>query len=93
MEGQVKDLNGTIETLERQLVQSGIKNKVMQASVEINKKKEEVKNLEHKEVLKTQAQEKLIRDSRNLHAGYKTKEINDVIKNEIKMLRTKEKKS
>ena len=93
MEGQVKDLNGTIETLERQLVQSGIKNKVMQASVEINKKKEEVKNIEHKEVLKTQAQEKLIRDSRNLHAGYKTKEINDVIKNEIKMLRTKEKKS
>ena len=93
MEGQVKDLNGTIETLERQLVQAGIKQKVMQASVEINKKKEEVKNIEQKEILKTQAQEKLIRDSRNLHAGYKTKEINDVIKNEIKMLRTKEKKS
>lgn len=40
---QIKDLNGTIETLERQLVQAGIKNKVMQAAVEINKKKEEVK--------------------------------------------------
>ena len=93
MEGQVKDLNGTIETLERQLVQAGIKQKVMQASVEISKKKEEIKNIEHKEVLKTQAQEKLLRDSRNLHAGYKSKEINDVIKNEIKMLRTKEKKS
>ena len=93
LQGQLKDQAGTIETLERQLVQAGIKNKVMQASVEINKKKEEVKNIEHKEVLKTQAQEKLIRDSRNLHAGYKTKEINDVIKNEIKMLRTKEKKS
>mgnify|MGYP003125432397 CR=1 FL=1 len=40
---QLKDQAGTIETLERQLVQAGIKNKVMQASVEINKKKEEVK--------------------------------------------------
>ena len=40
---QLKDQAGTIETLERQLVQAGIKNKGMQASVEINKKKEEVK--------------------------------------------------
>ena len=40
----MKDKEGTIETLERQLVQAGIKNKVMQASVEINKKKEEVKS-------------------------------------------------
>ena len=40
---QLKDQAGTIETLQRQLVQAGIKNKVMQAAVEINKKKEEVK--------------------------------------------------
>ena len=44
MESVLKDKEGTIETLERQLVQSGIKNKVMQADVEINKKKEEVKS-------------------------------------------------
>jgi hypothetical protein len=44
MEEAIKDKEGTIETLERQLVQAGIKNKVMQASVEINKKKEEVKS-------------------------------------------------
>ena len=43
-EEQIKDLSGTIETLERQLVQAGIKGKVMQAEVEINKKKEEVKS-------------------------------------------------
>jgi len=40
----LKDKEGTIETLERQLVQAGIKGKVMQAEVEINKKKEEVKS-------------------------------------------------
>ena len=43
LEEAVKDKDGTIETLERQLVQAGIKNKVMQASVEVNKKKDEVK--------------------------------------------------
>ena len=42
-EEQIKDLSGTIETLERQLVQAGIKGKVMQAEMEITKKKEEVK--------------------------------------------------
>ena len=39
-----KDAEGTIETLERQLVQAGIKQKVMQADVEINKKKEQIKS-------------------------------------------------
>ena len=62
----LKDKEGTIETLERQLVQAGIKGKVMQAAVEINKKKEEVKSgltkagvvtnaKIDKELLKTQA--------------------------------------
>ena len=45
----VDDKDGTIETLERQLVQAGIKGKVMQAEVEINKKKEEVKSTLNKE--------------------------------------------
>ena len=44
LEESLKDKEGTIETLERQLVQAGIKGKVMQAAVEINKKKEEVKS-------------------------------------------------
>ena len=39
----LKDKEGTIETLERQLVQAGIKGKVMQAEMEITKKKEEIK--------------------------------------------------
>ena len=44
MEEALKDKDGTIETLERQLVQAGIKGKVMQAEMEITKKKEEVKS-------------------------------------------------
>jgi len=39
----VKDKDGTIETLERQLVQAGIKGKVMQAEMEITKAKEQAK--------------------------------------------------
>ena len=42
-EDKIKDLTGTIETLERQLVQAGIKGKVMQAEMEISKKKEQEK--------------------------------------------------
>ena len=50
MEEAIKDKEGTIETLERQLVQAGIKMKVGQASNEIRK-----------DVLETEAQQKLLR--------------------------------
>jgi hypothetical protein len=60
MEESLKDREGTIETLERQLVQSGIKNKVMQASVEINKKKEEVKSSLNSTLTDTGAKQKVL---------------------------------
>ena len=50
MEEALKDKEGTIETLERQLVQSGIKMKIGDASNEIRK-----------DVLDTEAQQKLLR--------------------------------
>jgi hypothetical protein len=50
MEESLKDKEGTIETLERQLVQAGIKMKVGDASNEIRK-----------DVLETEAQQKLLR--------------------------------
>ena len=50
MEESLKDKEGTIETLERQLVQAGIRMKVGQASNEIRK-----------DVLETEAQQKLLR--------------------------------
>ena len=58
----IKDKDGTIETLERQLVQAGIKGKVMQAEVEINKKKEEVKSNLGKEFVQTEAKQKLLQN-------------------------------
>jgi len=58
----LKDKDGTIETLERQLVQAGIKQKVMQADVEINKKKEEVKSQMNKEYTETEGKQKLLRN-------------------------------
>jgi len=69
LQGQVQQLSetlqdkeGTIETLERQLVQAGIKNKVMQASVEINKEKEAVKSQIDKEYIETEGKQKLLRN-------------------------------
>ena len=43
MESALKDKEGAIETLERQLVQAGIKGKVQDAEMEIVKKKEQEK--------------------------------------------------
>jgi DNA-binding MarR family transcriptional regulator len=47
----MKDKDGTIETLQRQLVQAGIKMKVGEASNEVRK-----------DVLQTEAQQKLLRN-------------------------------
>ena len=58
----MKDKEGTIETLERQLVQAGIKSKVMQAEVEINKKKEEVKGDLKDSYRSTEAKQKLLQN-------------------------------
>jgi len=50
MEEAIKDKDGTIETLQRQLVQAGIKMKVGDAAMEVRK-----------DVLQTEAQQKLLR--------------------------------
>ena len=50
MQEAIKDKDGTIETLERQLVQAGIKMKVNEASTQVKK-----------QVLDTEAQQKLLR--------------------------------
>ena len=61
MEKTIQDKEGTIETLERQLVQAGIKNKIMRGTVEVDKKKHEVKSTMHKEELETKAMQKHLR--------------------------------
>ena len=60
MEEAIKDKEGTIETLERQLVQAGIKGKVMQAEMEITKKKEETKSKLDKSYITTEAKHKTL---------------------------------
>tara|TARA_Y100000593_G_scaffold7751_1_gene14419 strand:- start:2418 stop:4682 length:2265 start_codon:yes stop_codon:yes gene_type:complete len=61
LEEQLKKEKGTNETLERQIVQSNIKNKVMQSDVEVNKQKEASKSRIMKEELESIAQQKHLR--------------------------------
>ena len=58
---EIKNKTGTIETLERQLVQAGIKNKIMQGDVEVSKKTHDAKSTIEKERLETQAMQKHLR--------------------------------
>ena len=69
MEESLKDSEGTIETLERQLVQAGIKMKVGEASNEVRK-----------DVLQTEAQQKLLRGM--LKSEFEKEKLK--IKNEVK---------
>ena len=62
LQESLKDKDGTIETLERQLVQAGIKGKVMQAEIEITKKKEEVKGDMKDSYRSTEAKQKLLQN-------------------------------
>jgi len=71
----LKDKTGTIETLERQLVQAGIKGKVMQAEMEVAKKKEEMKGDTKEEYRQTAAEQKLLRNVMRNEVGSKSKEL------------------
>ena len=63
LEEELKKEKGTNETLERQVVQSNIKNKVMQADVEINKKKNEDKARIDKDTSESRAKQKILDES------------------------------
>jgi len=86
LEEQVKDKEGTIETLERQLVQAGIKGKVMQAEMEIDKQKNQVQNKTEKEYLETQAKQKLLRNRMSEDASSNQKQARADMKNKSKEL-------
>jgi len=64
MDEQVKDQAGTIETLERQLVQAGIKGKVMQGAMELEKNKQDIRGSRQSSLIETEAQQKLLRNIR-----------------------------
>ena len=61
MEKSIQDKDGTIETLERQLVQAGIKNQIMKGDVEISKKTHDAKANIHKEETETKSMQKHLR--------------------------------
>ena len=86
MEEAIKDKEGTIETLERQLVQAGIKGKVMQAEVEINKKKEEVKSGMQKQYIETEGKQKLLRNVMGNNANTVQQRTADAVRNTQKDL-------
>jgi len=77
----IKDKDGTIETLERQLVQAGIKGKVMQADIEINKKKEQVKSKMDKEFTQTEGEQKLLRGNMKGQADLTRARAGDMLMN------------
>jgi hypothetical protein len=77
----VKDKDGTIETLERQLVQSGIKSKVMQAEMEISKKKEETKSNMDKKYTETEAKQKLLQNVMSNNAELNKARAGDILQN------------
>mgnify|MGYP003644615998 CR=1 FL=1 len=77
----MKDKEGTIETLERQLVQAGIKGKVKDAEVEINKKKEEVKSSLNKELTETSGKQKLLRTVMTNNAEANQREEVNILEN------------
>ena len=71
----LKDKEGTIETLERQLVQAGIKGKVMQAEMEITKQKEQIKGDTKDAYRQTQAEQAVVQGALSNEAAMKKKEM------------------
>tara|TARA_R100000664_G_C2758120_1_gene146808 strand:- start:1319 stop:3571 length:2253 start_codon:yes stop_codon:yes gene_type:complete len=78
LEEQVKNSNGTIETLERQLVQYGINNKILRGGVEVDKQTQASKANIMKDELESRAKQKYYRN---------------VLENDVKNVRDNIKKS
>ena len=79
LEEQLKKEKGTNETLERQIIQSNIKNKVMQADVEVNKQKESTKAQILKEELESKAKQKHMRQKMEDSGKNMDKELSESI--------------
>ena len=71
MQEAIKDKDGTIETLQRQLVQAGIKMKVGDAANEVRK-----------DVLETEAQQKLLRGMMKAEFDRMRKDMQEMVKGE-----------
>jgi len=91
LEEKLKNSEGTVETLERQVVQAGIKSKVNAAETEISKQKYRLSADMDKEHNLTKAQQKHLRDTRKLQSDTEQKQFKNSLQNVIKDLeKTKE---
>ena len=79
----LKDKEGTIETLERQLVQAGIKGKVMQAEMEITKQKEQIKGETRDAYRQTDAEQAVVQESLNNEAELVKRELQMEARNQL----------
>ena len=61
MEEAMSDKDGTIETLSRQLVQAGIKGKVLQGEMELEKNKQDIRGSRQDQLNQTKGEQKLLR--------------------------------
>jgi hypothetical protein len=81
MKKQVQDKEGTIETLERQLVQAGIKGKVMQGQMEVSRKTAEAKALQDMEAKETKMFQQKIREDNKKHAESQQERMTEILNN------------
>ena len=80
LEQAMSDKEGTIETLSRQLVQAGIKNKIMHGDVEVNKKVQDVKSDLERTKLERQAMDRLGREKKLMETQNEINEATTAIK-------------
>jgi hypothetical protein len=81
MQEAIKDKDGTIDTLSRQLVQAGIKNKVSEANQQINR-----------ELVDTEGQQKLLRSMMQGEFQMAKRELSRELKSIVNEAKVDEKK-
>ena len=83
MEEAIQDKDGTIETLERQLVQAGIKSKVLQGEMELEKNKQDIRGSRQSALLETEAQQKLLQNVMKNEADVKSQKMDMAIEQAV----------
>ena len=81
MEEAVKDKDGTIETLQRQLVQAGIKAKILQGATEVDKKVNDTKSRLEKSYLQTDSQQKVLQAVEKAESEQLRKQLKEQVAN------------
>ena len=81
MEEQVKERDGTIETLTRQLVQAGIKAKVLMGASEVDKKVQDTKARLEKSYLQTDSQQKVLQALEKAESEKARRDLQEQVRN------------